>query len=207
MMLHSRIKQITQVLLAFSCTLQAKAGAADFSRVVIDAGHGGHDRGGGFSHTYEKHLALDVARRLDLYLKSQGINTTLTRDRDKFVSLSKRVAISHAAGDAIFISIHFNYARRRSASGIETFYNARNANSRRLAQMVQSAALYKTRSKNRGVKHARFHVLARNRQPAILFECAFLTNSSDRHRALDPVYRQKIAEALAMAVIKFRSSG
>ena len=204
---QSRIRKITQLLLVFSCILPAATSAANFSRVVIDAGHGGHDRGAGFSYTYEKHLALDVARRLDLYLRSQGINTTLTRDRDKFVSLSRRVAISHAAGDAIFISIHFNYARRRSASGIETFYNARNANSRRLAQMVQSAALYKTRSRNRGVKHARFHVLTRNRQPAILFECAFLTNSSDRRRALDPLYRQKIAEALAMAVIKFRTSG
>ena len=207
MMLQSKIKRITQVLIACSCALPAAASATNFSRVVIDAGHGGHDRGGGFSHTYEKHLALDVARRLDLYLKSQGINTTLTRDRDKFVSLSRRVAISHAAGDAIFISIHFNHASRRSAAGIETFYNARNANSRRLAQLVQSATLYKTRSRNRGVKHARFHVLAKNRQPAILLECAFLTNSSDRQRALDPLYRQKVAEALAMAVIKFRASG
>lgn len=194
------------LLLALSCAAP-DVFAANFSRVVIDAGHGGHDRGAGFSHTYEKHLALDVARRLDVYLRSQGINTTLTRKRDAFVPLSRRVEISHAAGEAIFISIHFNYARRRSASGIETFYNARNINSQKLAHMVQSAALYKTRARNRGVKHARFHVLAKNRQPAILLECAFLTNSSDRHRALDPSYRQKMAEAVAMAIIKFRSSG
>ncbi|MED5586587.1 MAG: N-acetylmuramoyl-L-alanine amidase [Verrucomicrobiota bacterium] len=207
MMLPKRITLITPALVALWWALSATAGAADFSRVVIDAGHGGHDRGAGFSHTYEKHLALDVARRLDLYLKAQGIQTTLTRDSDKFVTLSRRVAISHAAGNAIFISIHFNHARRRSAAGIETFYNARNAASRKLAQMVQSATLYKTRSKNRGVKHARFHVLSQNKQPAILLECAFLTNSSDRTRALDPVYRQRIVEGIAMAIIKFRATG
>ena len=196
-------------LLAAAAMLCAAGTApgASFSRVVIDAGHGGHDRGAAVGLTYEKHLALDVARRLDAYLRSQGFKTTMTRSGDKFISLPRRASIANSSSGSIFISIHFNYATRRGAAGIETFYNSRNRSSLTLAHMVQSAALYKTRAPNRGVKHATFHVLRQNKRPAILVECAFLTNSGDRYRALSPEYRQRMAEAIAMGIIKFRQSG
>jgi N-acetylmuramoyl-L-alanine amidase len=181
--------------------------AASFSKVIIDAGHGGHDRGAAVGLTYEKHLALDVARRLEVYLKAQGISTSLTRGNDTFIPLSRRAKISNSSGNAIFISIHFNSATRRGAAGIETFYHGRNKKSLPLAQMVQSAALYKTRANNRGVKHATFHVLSQNKQPAILVECAFLTNTGDRSNALSASYRQKMAEAIAMGIIKYKKSG
>ena len=92
--------------------------------------------------------------------------------------------------------------------GIGVFYLSinRNKQSLKLAHMIQSAALYKTRASNRGIKKANFLVLSKNNRPAILLECAFLTNSSDRYRALDPAYRQRIAEAIAMGIIKFRQS-
>ena len=114
--------------------------------------------------------------------------------------------IANAESGAIFVSIHFNHARSRKAAGIETFYHSRNKQSLKLAHMVQSAALYKTRAGNRGVKKANFLVLSKNNRPAVLLECAFLSNSSDRYRALDPEYRQRIAEAVAMGIIKFRQS-
>ena len=72
--------------------------------------------------------------------------------------------------------------------------------------MIQSASLYKTRANNRGVKKANFLVLSKTNRPAVLLECAFHTNTSDRFRALDPEYRQRIAEAVAMGIIKFRQS-
>ena len=188
-------------------TFATQADAASFSRVVIDAGHGGHDRGAATGLTYEKHLALDVARRLEIYLNQQGIQTTLTRRGDQFISLPRRVKIANAARGSIFVSIHFNSATRAGAAGIETFYNSRSPEGFTLAQMVQSAAIYKTRANSRGVKHANFHVLRENKRPAILVECAFLTNSSDRYRALSPSYRQKMAEAIAMGIIKYRKEG
>lgn len=183
------------------------AGAASFSEVVIDAGHGGHDRGAVTGLTYEKHLALDVARRLEVYLNQQGIRTKLTRERDRFIPLPRRVKIANDARRAIFVSIHFNSASNRGAIGIETFYHGRNRDSLTLAHMVQSAAIYKTRSPSRGVKHANFHVLSQNKRPAILVECAFLSNSSDRYRALSASFRQKMAEAIAMGIIKYKEEG
>jgi N-acetylmuramoyl-L-alanine amidase len=186
--------------------LNMTAKAIPFTKVILDAGHGGHDLGGTFGLTYEKHLALDVVRRVDTYLKSQGISTKLTRSRDTFISLQRRARIANAESGAIFVSIHFNHARSRKAAGIETFYHTKNKNSLKLAHMIQSASLYKTRANNRGVKKANFLVLSKNNRPAVLLECAFLTNSSDRFRALDPEYRQRIAEAVAMGIIKFRQS-
>ena len=191
-------------LLAFTPDNTAKA--VPFTKVILDAGHGGHDFGGTFGLTYEKHLALDVVRRVEIYLKSQGISTKLTRSRDTFISLPRRARIANAESGAIFVSIHFNHARSRKAAGIETFYHTKNKNSLKLAHMIQSAALYKTRANNRGVKKGNFLVLSKNNRPAVLLECAFLTNSSDRYRALDPEYRQRMAEAVAMGIIKFRQS-
>ena len=193
--------------LAALLLLGAVAVSAPVGRVVIDAGHGGHDRGAATGLTYEKHLALDVARRLEAYLKEQGIRTTLTRERDQFISLPRRVKIANSTSRAIFVSIHFNSASNRSATGIETFYSSRTKGSYTLASMVQSAAIYKTGSRSRGVKHGTFHVLSQNKRPAILVECAFLSNSSDRYRALSPSYRQKMAEAIAMGIIKYKQDG
>ena len=210
-MLHSTHFSTFKVLV-FIClsllTLNSNntAKAVPFTKVILDAGHGGHDFGGTFGLTYEKHLALDVVRRVEIYLKSQGISTKLTRSRDNFISLPRRARIANAESGAIFVSIHFNHARSRKAAGIETFYHTKNKNSLKLAHMIQSAALYKTRANNRGVKKGSFLVLSKNNRPAVLLECAFLTNSSDRFRALDPEYRQRIAEAVAMGIIKFRQS-
>ena len=210
-MLHSTHFSTFKVLV-FIClsllTLNSNntARAVPFTKVFLVAGHGGHDFGGTFGLTYEIHLALDVVRRVEIYLKSQGISTKLTRSRDNFISLPRRARIANAESGAIFVSIHFNHARSRKAAGIETFYHTKNKNSLKLAHMIQSAALYKTRANNRGVKKGNFLVLSKNNRPAVLLECAFLTNSSDRFRALDPEYRQRIAEAVAMGIIKFRQS-
>ncbi|MGI9242190.1 MAG: N-acetylmuramoyl-L-alanine amidase family protein, partial [Verrucomicrobiales bacterium] len=71
-------RRLSILLVTLAITLLAAAPSAEasrFSRVVIDAGHGGHDRGAGIGYTYEKHLAFDVARRLEKILKAQGIST------------------------------------------------------------------------------------------------------------------------------------
>ena len=191
-------------VLIFAISDNAKA--IPFTKVILDAGHGGHDLGGTFGLTYEKHLALDVVRRVDTYLKSQGIATKLTRARDEFISLQRRARIANAESGAIFVSIHFNHARSRKAAGIETFYHTKNKNSLKLAHMIQSASLYKTRANNRGVKKQTFLSSQKTTDP----QCCLNARSSlihlDRFRALDPEYRQRIAEAVAMGIIKFRQS-
>ncbi|MFT5412236.1 MAG: N-acetylmuramoyl-L-alanine amidase [Verrucomicrobiales bacterium] len=181
------------------------AAAAKFNTVIIDAGHGGHDRGAGIGYTYEKHLAFDVARRLEKILKDQGIKTVMTRNRDEFISLTRRVAVANKYSRGIFVSVHFNSSSRTSASGLETYYSNNQSKSRTLALLVQSAAIFQTGFKDRGAKHARYHVLANNSRPSVLVECGFLTNSSERARTLSPNYRQKLAEGIAMGIIRYKN--
>lgn len=91
-------------------------------RVVIDAGHGGHDTGAiGKKGTREKDVALGIARRLGELLEEQGLEVVLTRDDDRFLKLEDRSRIANAAHGDLFISIHCNSAVNRKARGVETY--------------------------------------------------------------------------------------
>jgi len=94
-----------------------------FDRVVIDAGHGGDDRGAeGPAGLVEKELVLDLAQRLAKKLRARGIAVSHTRAGDAFVSLDERTRIANAAGADLFLSIHANASRSASVRGIETFF-------------------------------------------------------------------------------------
>ncbi len=93
-------------------------------RVVIDAGHGGHDTGtiGPTGYT-EKELVLDVAQRLrDLISKELGAEVVMTRDEDKFIPLGTRTAIANQQEADLFISVHANSSSVRTVRGVETFF-------------------------------------------------------------------------------------
>jgi len=94
-----------------------------FDTVVLDAGHGGDDHGArGPAGSVEKALVLDIVLRLQSLLERQGVTVILTRSRDEFVPLERRTAIANDARADLFLSIHANAARVRSARGFETFY-------------------------------------------------------------------------------------
>jgi N-acetylmuramoyl-L-alanine amidase len=200
-------RNFTRIFLAFAVwVLTCGASLAYwFSTVVIDPGHGGFDRGGIPANIIpEKGVALDVARRLRAYLADAGLRTVMTRSRDVFVTLDQRVNMANAQRRAIFVSVHFNAARRRGANGIETFYGS--ARAKRLASLIQRNAMKTTSGANRGIKRARFYVLRRSRIPAVLIECGFLTNRQDARRASRPAWRDQLARQIARAIIQFRKS-
>ena len=92
-------------------------------RIVIDAGHGGHDPGAiGKSGLREKDVNLDIARRLANLLESKGITAILTRSSDKFIPLSVRADIANKANADLFVSLHSNSARSRKLNGFEVYY-------------------------------------------------------------------------------------
>ena len=95
-----------------------------FAVVVLDPGHGGQDSGAMCGGVMEKDLTLDVARRIDRLLDSEGVATLMTRFGDSYVSLADRAAFGNRAKDSIFVSIHFNEDNKPVASGVETYYAA-----------------------------------------------------------------------------------
>jgi len=93
-------------------------------KIVIDAGHGGHDTGTiGPNGLLEKDVVLDVAKRLGRLLESRlGAEVIYTRQDDTFIPLETRTAIANRERADLFISIHANSSRDSDARGVETYY-------------------------------------------------------------------------------------
>jgi len=93
-------------------------------KIVIDAGHGGHDTGTiGPNGLLEKDVVLDVAKRLGRLLESRlGADVIYTRRDDTFIPLETRTAIANRERADLFISIHANSSRDSDARGVETYY-------------------------------------------------------------------------------------
>ncbi len=182
------------------------AGAGNFHTVVVDAGHGGYDRGAkAVSGTPEKLLALDTAQRLARILRGKGFHVIETRKSDVFIPLGGRTAVPNRTGGAIFVSIHYNWSRRTAARGIEIYYHG--SRSRRLASNILRETLRAYPTVNRGVKRSNFYVLRNNRRPAVLCELGFLSNPQDNRYAQSWLYRQRLAERVAAGIIAERKSG
>jgi N-acetylmuramoyl-L-alanine amidase len=183
-------------------TAQARRASKDSgsaTTVVIDAGHGGYDRGGiPGQRVSEKEMTLDVAQRLKKVLAANGYRVVMTRDSDVFVPLGTRVAIANSYSNAIFVSIHFNSAKRSGAGGIETYFYSRE--SLPLASAIHYFVAGGAPSSNRNVRRRGYYVLRKTAVPAVLVECGFLTNPTEAAYAQTASYRQKLAEEIATGV-------
>jgi N-acetylmuramoyl-L-alanine amidase len=162
--------------------------------VVLDPGHGGYDPGAVAYGLKEKELnlmlALKTAERLD------GIKVLLTRERDIYVSLADRVALSRRAEPALFLSLHANAGGGR---GFESFiYSGLGA--RDPAVAMQKAIHENTMSSlsrweiiNRGLKKASFYVLRQNPYPAVLIESLFIDNEREAGIWREPPFVETLA--------------
>ncbi len=199
--------------------------------VVLDAGHGGQDSGAMCGLVMEKDLALDVAQRAELLLRAAGYTTVLTRESDRYVSLSDRAAVGNEEDNSLFVSIHFNDGDRPTASGVETYYaqgqsssgparflswlpflepvddSRLRGKSESLASCIQAALVERTRAFNRGTKAQEFYVIANVHHPAALVEGGFMTNQSDATKLATSEYRQEIAVAISRGVQRYREVG
>ncbi|HCZ12846.1 MAG TPA: N-acetylmuramoyl-L-alanine amidase [Nitrospiraceae bacterium] len=93
-------------------------------RIVVDAGHGGHDPGAvGPGGLYEKDVVLDIALKVRDAMKKEypSYEVILTRDRDVFIPLDERAAIANKSNADLFVSIHANASTNRNARGMETY--------------------------------------------------------------------------------------
>lgn len=212
-----------------SRTAKTSAESKPFAVVVLDPGHGGQDSGAMCGGVLEKDLTLDVARRVDRLLNSEGIATLMTRVGDTYVSLADRAAFANRVRKCIFVSIHFNEDNKPVASGVETYYAAHqitagsllaswmpflwrplsdspNPESQDLAALVQEALVARTRSIDRGTQARQFFVIANVTSPAILIEGGFLTNKEDISKLASEDYRDQIAAAVGDGILRYRDA-
>ena len=93
------------------------------SRIVIDAGHGGHDPGASANGVSEAELVLDIALRLEKLLTDQaGMDVVLTRRTNEYISLDERTELANRQSADLFLSIHANASANAAASGVETYF-------------------------------------------------------------------------------------
>jgi N-acetylmuramoyl-L-alanine amidase len=189
----------TPTPVARSRTVRAREGAQSSTTVIIDAGHGGFDRGGiPRQRVPESVMNLDVAQRLKAVLQASGYHVVMTRDSDVFIPLGTRVAIANSYRDAIFVCIHFNATPRSSANGIETYFYS--SQSLPLASAIHYYVAGGAPTPNRGVRRRGFFVLRKTTIPSVLVECGFLTNPTEAQNAQNSAYRQKLALEIAHGI-------
>ena len=197
--------------------------------VVLDPGHGGHDRGARSNYGYEKDFALDVTSRVRKKLEKAGVKVVQTRLGDTFIPLEDRPAMARKYPNPIFVSIHFNSAESNSAAnGLEVFAisplgappsgqarpQVRDRMRERghalepvnfvLANTILHSLMGKTTSFDRGVKRARFVVLKEAAVPAVLIEGGFLTNAAEAARIAQPAWREAYADAIVSGILEYK---
>ena len=175
--------------------------------VVIDPGHGGGEPGAVVGDLEEKELNLDISIRLNELLKQNDVNTYMIREDDRYVGLYERAYIANELNATLFLSIH-NNAYHSSIHGTETLYYPlssyfNNFAGKDFAQIIQTHLVNALGTKDRGlVERPKVVVIRETMMPAALAEIAFMTNSGDRAKLLDPAFRQKSAQALCDAILE-----
>src|SRR6267154_2127104 len=200
--------------------------------VVLDAGHGGHDKGQVSRYGCEKDFALDVARKLRPILQAKGMRVIMTREGDYFVPLEVRAQIANRARDAIFVSVHFNGTNDDpNATGFEIFSftprgapstsdgnvtassvsmqpgSSMDAQSLALSACIYHSVLGHIPEYDRGIKRARFAVLRLTKVPAVLIEGGFLTERGESKLISNKDWRAQLAGAIGVGIESYRTLG
>ncbi|MBI4781828.1 MAG: N-acetylmuramoyl-L-alanine amidase [Oscillatoriophycideae cyanobacterium NC_groundwater_1537_Pr4_S-0.65um_50_18] len=174
-------------------------------RIAIDPGHGGRDPGAvGINGLQEKIVVLDISQKVAQLLEQQGAQVILTRRDDTEIELEPRVRDANQGNANLFVSIHANAIDldHPGTNGTETYYYSSSAGYQ-LAQTIQTSVAEGTGMRNIGVKEARFYVLRNTHMPAALVEVGFVTGQVDAPRLADPVFRERMAEAIARGILQY----
>ena len=201
-------------------------GAEKIDTIVLDAGHGGHDRGAISPFGCEANYTLDVVLRTRMVLMQAGFKVVLTRSNDTFIPLGERTRIANQYANALFISVHFNSGG--AGTGLETYTlaprgvpsmmadgprvsdlelcqgNAHDAENMALATATHASLVVRSRMYDRGIKRARFVVIRDIQIPGVLIEGGFLSSIYDAKIVAMPAYRQQMASCILQAVQNYR---
>ena len=197
------------------------------NRIILDPGHGGEDDGAVGTKYMEKDLNLILAKNLKSLLVSTGYEVLLTRDNDRFVSLTDRGQIASNWKADLFVSIHCNAAPNKGVTGIETYVvtpkgspsnsktvlqnqavpgNSFDTLNARLAYEMQKNLIRYSAASDRGVKYYRWQVLREARCPAVLVETGFLSNIGEERKLASNTYQKKLVQGMARGLTEFHKA-
>ncbi len=162
-------------------------------RIVLDAGHGGHDPGAVANALKEKDLTLTITKHIGRMLSEyEGVEVFYTRTDDRFLELEERAEIANRLNADFFCSVHINSG---GGTGFESFiFNNPDAKTI-VYQNVIHAEIMKAigNVKDRGKKRANYAVLRETKMPAILTENLFIDNPNDAAKLKSEQFLLQIA--------------
>lgn len=174
-------------------------------RIALDPGHGGSDPGAVSRGYQEKDIALQITRKLRLYLVIDYAHEVMfTRPDDRYVGLTERCQMANRWGADLFVSIHLNAdpdadePGMKEARGAEIWVYPAAKRSRQLAESVATAIKGRFPDEPfRGVKEDDLAVLRMTKMPALLIECGFIDNSDTVRRLSDEGVQLQLGKAIA----------
>jgi N-acetylmuramoyl-L-alanine amidase len=182
-------------------------------RIVIDPGHGGDDVGvsvpDGRLRWAEADLAYDLAARLEGRLAAAGMRVHLTRGPSprQLLTESDRASLANELGADLLISIHLDGHANPAASGVATYHYGQYRDGgvtstlgERLAGLVQREIVVRTSMRDCHTHAKTWDLLRLTRMPAVRVEVGYLTSREDLHRLVDPLFRDRVIEAIVAAV-------
>lgn len=193
--------------------------------IVIDAGHGGED-GGCVSDdgVLEKELNLSVSEKITEILRAMGYNTIMTRTGDEMLydmygddysgkkktyDLKNRLRFARENEADVFVSIHMNKFPQSKYSGLQVYYSDNHADSKLIADTIQSycrAYLQKDNERVTKAADSAIYLLDRIELPGVLVECGFLSNAEETERLCDEEYQKELSFTVASAVMEYFES-
>ncbi|HYN97048.1 MAG TPA: N-acetylmuramoyl-L-alanine amidase [Pilimelia sp.] len=177
--------------------------------IVVDPGHGGDDAGivvpDGPLRWSEAELAFDLATRLEGRLAAAGMRVHLTRGPAQSPPDRERAQLANTLGADLLISLHIDGHANPAADGVATFHygTANGVTStvgERLAGLVQREIVARTGMRNCHTHAKTWELLRLTRMPAVRVDAGYLTSSLDRERLVDPLFRDRVVEAVVAAV-------
>jgi N-acetylmuramoyl-L-alanine amidase len=168
-------------------------------KIVLDAGHGGHDSGAvSITGKYEKDFNLSMVKKVKALLEREpDVEVLTTRLDDTFVELDDRAAFANDNKADVFVSIHGNNYTATTA-GVETYY-ARD-DSIALANRIHPYIVAATGFPDRKVRQENFRVVLKTMMPAVLLEVGYLSNPAEEARMYTDAFQNQLAAAIVNAL-------
>ncbi|SDZ82516.1 N-acetylmuramoyl-L-alanine amidase [Pedobacter hartonius] len=177
--------------------------------LVLDAGHGGTDKGSEFQDIAEKQLALALTNKVKVMAEARGITVVNTRNKDVNVSLKDR---AQKNGD-LLISLHCNTAADQHQNGIQIMSSRPSSDRLKSARLgMLSDKLFQKLKDLEGIRTDQLskdvtglYLLEKSLAPSVLLELGFISNSADRAFLTDPARQDDLAAAIVQSVLDYRT--
>lgn len=180
--------------------------------IVLDAGHGGKDRGSSFGNIYESDINLSLVIKLKNALNKHGVDVILTRDGDYDLSspnayrrkksdFDNRIALINNSGADLYLSIHMNYLIDSRYYGAQVFYTDEN---KELASLLQDSLIRNVESPLKEKKLSNsIYMYKKLNIPGVLVECGFLSNDMERKLLVTEEYQYKLVNSIVDGLLKY----